>query len=99
MKTQKPMPSFASNAEKRRWEMHQVKKELAQAKAIEQEQLRIRQEFSQKLVEELTQEQLRIKHGLQCPECFGVNVTANETRYIANFQGFTCQDCGCEWGK
>ncbi len=39
-------------------------------------------------IEQFTQEQLRIKHGLQCPECFGVNIT--------NFQ---CQDCGCQWGK
>lgn len=46
-----------------------------------------------------SQQQRRIEMGLQCPECYGVNVNGRNDRFQASAVGFECQDCGCNWAK
>jgi transposase-like protein len=41
----------------------------------------------------------RVRIGLQCPECFGVNIQTRETRFDAQPIGWQCQDCGCQWTR
>lgn len=38
------------------------------------------------------QERERAKHGLQCPECWGMNTTTIAERFI-------CRSCGEQWDK
>lgn len=38
------------------------------------------------------EEKARIRRGLQCPECFGVNT---EPRFTVT--SFQCRDCGAQW--
>lgn len=45
------------------------------------------------------QEAARIRLGWQCPECFGVNIENRMSRFQAQPIGFTCNDCGCQFGS
>jgi hypothetical protein len=45
----------------------------------------------------MTQEQLRAETGIQCPECYGVNITRRSDRFSVGYQGFSCCECGCQW--
>jgi hypothetical protein len=38
----------------------------------------------------LTQEEKRIAHGLQCPDCYGIHTEITSDR-------FECTECGCQW--
>lgn len=44
-----------------------------------------------------TQEAARIQHNIQCPECFGVRVSARMSRFQAQPEGWQCEECGCQW--
>jgi hypothetical protein len=39
-------------------------------------------------------EKLRVRLGIQCPECFGVR-----TDKPANASQFQCLECGCQWDR
>jgi ribosomal protein L37AE/L43A len=43
------------------------------------------------------QEGLRIKSGLQCPECYGVHISARTNRFSARIDGWLCTECGCQF--
>lgn len=43
-----------------------------------------------------TQEQIRIDLGMQCPECYGVNI-ATAPRQPHERHEHQCNDCGCMW--
>ena len=46
------------------------------------------------------QQQLRIAEGIQCPECYGPNVTTQYSRYSGKSEDkFSCRDCGCQWSR
>jgi len=42
----------------------------------------------------LPDEKSRVRMGIQCPECFGVN-----TGKRAEASKFQCLDCGCQWDR
>ena len=38
----------------------------------------------------------RVKHGWQCPECWGADIR----RVVYDQEPkFVCQECGCTWGQ
>jgi len=38
--------------------------------------------------------------GWQCPECYGVQVNRQESRFGGPREDrFTCQECGAQWGR
>jgi Zn ribbon nucleic-acid-binding protein len=41
----------------------------------------------------------RVSLGLQCPECFGVRIETRRTYASDHVQGFTCTECGCQFGS
>jgi len=41
------------------------------------------------------QEQLRIAHDLQCPECWGVDIVPESANQYES--RFSCSECGCTW--
>lgn len=45
------------------------------------------------------QEQARIRRGLQCPECFGVQIETRRNRFDARPDGWLCTECGCHWSQ
>lgn len=47
----------------------------------------------------LTQQNIaRIKHGIQCPECSGVDIEITASRFAANAETkYQCRECGCRW--
>jgi len=47
-----------------------------------------------KTIYRFTDEKTRVRMGLQCPECFGVN-----TDKRAEASKFQCLDCGCQWDR
>jgi transposase-like protein len=49
------------------------------------------------LTQQIATEADRIKHGIQCPECFGVRIERREDRFFG-VQGFQCVECGCQYG-
>jgi len=44
-------------------------------------------------------EKFRVEHGWQCPDCYGVNVTTRRNRNEDGVRGFTCEECGCQFGS
>ena len=41
---------------------------------------------------------LRIRQGIQCPECWGVSIRPRrEFAHGDRVIGFQCQECGCQW--
>jgi hypothetical protein len=44
-------------------------------------------------------ERLRVNAGIQCPECFGVQVLPRQDRFDASPTGFLCPECGCQWDR
>lgn len=44
------------------------------------------------------QERLRIASNVQCPECYGVRLTAQGNRHLANPINYICEECGCQFG-
>jgi hypothetical protein len=48
---------------------------------------------------EVSQSELRVRHGRQCPECYGVRVEARTTRFDPQPVGFLCVECGCQFGS
>lgn len=45
------------------------------------------------------QEAHRSRAGWQCPECYGVRITAHTTRFDPQPTGFQCAECGCQFGS
>jgi len=43
------------------------------------------------------QTKLRIKHAIQCPECFGVWLITVLPRQPHDPKRFQCEECGCIW--
>jgi hypothetical protein len=37
--------------------------------------------------------------GWQCPECFGIQIEAQTTRFDPQPTGFLCTECGCQFGS
>ena len=37
--------------------------------------------------------------GWQCPECFGVQVSARQSRFDPSPTGWLCEECGCQWSR
>ncbi len=37
--------------------------------------------------------------GWQCPECYGVQVQQEQSRFEANTHRFVCNECGCQWSN
>ncbi len=35
--------------------------------------------------------------GIQCPECYGVQITTRTSRFQAQPNGWQCEECGCQW--
>lgn len=42
----------------------------------------------------------RINSGMQCPECYGINITRQESRFSGTSEDrFSCRSCGAQWGS
>jgi hypothetical protein len=48
---------------------------------------------------EVSQSELRVRQGWQCPECYGVRIEACTTRFDPQPIGFLCVECGCQFGS
>lgn len=46
-----------------------------------------------------TEEQARVKAGLQCPECSGVRIYTHRKVGSDRVEGFICEECGCQFGS
>lgn len=46
------------------------------------------------------EEQARVRHGIQCPECSSVDIQTTASRFVANAeQKHQCNNCGCRWDR
>lgn len=39
----------------------------------------------------------RVESGIQCPECYGVRITTRRLPTADKVEGFSCDECGCQW--
>lgn len=49
------------------------------------------------VMSETTQQDLRIAQGIQCPECYGIDIELRKDKFGYRIAGFLCVDCGCQW--
>lgn len=57
--------------------------------------------FSNPFIEcDHNQEKARVNAGFQCPECYGVHITRQESRFSGQSEDkFSCRSCGCQWSR
>jgi Zn ribbon nucleic-acid-binding protein len=41
----------------------------------------------------------RVAAGWQCPECYGVRIETRRIFASDRVEGFTCTECGCQFGS